>query len=112
MAFPLFAPRRPQPASGASLGEAEVVSGPPEAASASLGGARAASASLGGARAASAAAPRVVHSYAREAAALVLLASALYTTLALASFQGDPLRAEVTGGDWVGPVGAAYAGFA
>ena len=45
-------------------------------------------------------------------AALVLLASALYSTLALASFQGDPLRPEVTGGARVGPVGAIYAQFA
>src|SRR5882672_9702888 len=82
MAFPLFAPRRPQPASG----PAEAGSGPTPG--------------------------RVVHSYAREAAALLLLASALYSALALASFQGDPLRPEITGGDWVGPVGATVAGFA
>jgi S-DNA-T family DNA segregation ATPase FtsK/SpoIIIE len=49
---------------------------------------------------------RPSHSYAREAAALVLLTSALYATLALGSFVGDPLRPEVTGPDWVGPVGA------
>ena len=50
------------------------------------------------------------HGYAREAAALLLLASALYTSLALASFRGDPMRMEVTGADWVGPVGAVVAG--
>ncbi|MFO0587177.1 MAG: DNA translocase FtsK 4TM domain-containing protein [Polyangiaceae bacterium] len=50
------------------------------------------------------------HGYAREAAALLLLASALYTSLALASFQGDPMRLEITGADWVGPVGAVVAG--
>jgi S-DNA-T family DNA segregation ATPase FtsK/SpoIIIE len=55
------------------------------------------------------AAPRPAHGYAREAAALVLLASALFTALALASFRGDPMRPEVTGPDWVGPVGALAA---
>ncbi|WP_437956971.1 DNA translocase FtsK 4TM domain-containing protein [Sorangium sp. So ce119] len=50
------------------------------------------------------------HSYARDAAALVLLVSALYSALALASFRGDPLRPEIAGEDWVGPVGAALAG--
>ncbi len=53
---------------------------------------------------------KAAHSYAREAAALLLLASALYVTLALASFRGDPMRIEVVGADWVGPVGAAFAG--
>ncbi|WP_437674366.1 DNA translocase FtsK 4TM domain-containing protein [Sorangium sp. So ce131] len=52
------------------------------------------------------------HSYARDAAALVLLVSALYSALALASFRADPLRPEVSGADWVGPVGAALAGAA
>ena len=51
-----------------------------------------------------------MHSYAREAAALLLLASVLYVTLALASFRGDPMRSEIAGADWVGPVGAAFAG--
>jgi S-DNA-T family DNA segregation ATPase FtsK/SpoIIIE len=55
------------------------------------------------------AAPRLIHGYAREAAALVLLATALFASLALASFQGDPLRAEVLGPDWVGPAGALVA---
>ncbi len=54
--------------------------------------------------------PKTKHGYAREAAALLLLASALYTALALASFRGDPMRAEVVGEDWVGPVGALFAG--
>src|SRR5262245_32856167 len=103
MAFPLFAPRRLQPASGASRGVPEAISGAEATSNASRGAPEAASdASRGVPQTASGPAPRVVHSYAREAAALVLLASALYTTLALASFQADPLRPEVTGGDWVG----------
>src|SRR5262249_8998275 len=52
---------------------------------------------------------RTASPYAREAGALVLFASALYVALALASFRGDPLRPEVVGWDWVGPVGAAGA---
>jgi S-DNA-T family DNA segregation ATPase FtsK/SpoIIIE len=55
---------------------------------------------------------RPVHTYAREAAAMVLLASALFSALALASFRGDPLRPEVVGPDWVGPAGALVAGAA
>ena len=47
-----------------------------------------------------------VHAYAREAAALLLFAAALYAALALASFRGDPMRPEIVGADWVGPVGA------
>ncbi|MBW2536108.1 MAG: DNA translocase FtsK 4TM domain-containing protein, partial [Deltaproteobacteria bacterium] len=54
---------------------------------------------------------RTARTYAREAAALVLLASALYAGLALASFRADPVRPEVLGDDWVGPVGALFAGF-
>jgi S-DNA-T family DNA segregation ATPase FtsK/SpoIIIE len=49
------------------------------------------------------------HGYAREAAALVLLASALYMALALTSFRGDPGRPEIVGDDWVGPAGAFLA---
>ena len=93
MAFPLFAPRRAQTAGG-----------PPDAAEAL---AREASPPR---KAAAAASKRSPHSYAREAAALVLLASALYTVLALTSFRGDPMRPEIVGGDWVGPVGATCAG--
>ncbi|HVY44992.1 MAG TPA: DNA translocase FtsK [Minicystis sp.] len=53
------------------------------------------------------AAPKArAHGYAREAAALVLFAAALYAALALASFKADPMRPEVAGADWVGPVGA------
>jgi S-DNA-T family DNA segregation ATPase FtsK/SpoIIIE len=48
--------------------------------------------------------------YAREASALLLLVAALYTTLALGSYEADPFRPEVTGPDWVGPVGAMLAG--
>jgi S-DNA-T family DNA segregation ATPase FtsK/SpoIIIE len=51
----------------------------------------------------------VSHGYAREAAALVLLASALYMALALTSFRGDPARPEIVGDDWVGPAGAFVA---
>src|SRR4051812_12756811 len=88
MPFPLFAPRRAQPAGGPGEVSAPAVGPRPLAA------------------------PRPAHGYAREAAALVLLASALFTALALASLRGDPLRPEVTGPDWVGPVGAlaAHAG--
>ncbi len=42
----------------------------------------------------------------REAAALLLVAGAFYVALALASFSADPRVAEVTGPNWVGPVGA------
>ena len=48
---------------------------------------------------------------ARETAALLLMASGLYAALALASFQADPLRPELVGANWVGPVGAVFAGF-
>ena len=44
-----------------------------------------------------------------EAAALTLFAASLYAGLALASFRGDPLSADLQGGDWVGPVGASFA---
>lgn len=54
---------------------------------------------------------RPMHTYAREAAALLLLASALYTVLALASFEADPMRPEVIGQNWVGPVGEAFSSF-
>jgi S-DNA-T family DNA segregation ATPase FtsK/SpoIIIE len=54
---------------------------------------------------------RPMHTYAREAAALLLLASALYTVLALASFEADPMRPEVMGPNWVGPVGEAFSSF-
>ncbi|HLM72220.1 MAG TPA: DNA translocase FtsK 4TM domain-containing protein, partial [Polyangiaceae bacterium] len=52
---------------------------------------------------------RPTYSYGREAAALVLLASALFVVLALASFEADPMRSEVAGPDWVGPVGGDLA---
>lgn len=54
--------------------------------------------------------PRTARTYAREAAALLLIASGIYAALALASFQADPMRAGVEGPNWVGPVGAAFAG--
>ena len=96
MNFPLFAPRRAQPAAATE-----------GAAAPRAGGA----ARSGAAGAAPAARPRTPgHSYAREAAALVLLTSALYYALALASFRADPMRPEVSGEDWVGPVGATLAG--
>jgi S-DNA-T family DNA segregation ATPase FtsK/SpoIIIE len=93
MRIPLFAPRRASAAAGPAAGGGA----PDEDAAATAGGA-----SEPPARARS-------HGYAREAAALLLLASALYTALALASFRGDPARVEVAGPDWVGPVGAAAA---
>ncbi|WP_437926439.1 DNA translocase FtsK 4TM domain-containing protein [Sorangium sp. So ce291] len=94
MHVPLFAPRRAQPAAG----PAEPLR------SGARGAVRTSPAGVAGP-----AAPQG-HSYAREAAALVLLVSALYSALALASFRADPLRPEVSGEDWVGPVGAALAG--
>ncbi|WP_437778509.1 DNA translocase FtsK 4TM domain-containing protein [Sorangium sp. So ce1097] len=94
MNVPLFAPRRAQPAAGP---------GEPLR-SGARGAARTSPAGVAGP-----AAPRG-HSYARDATALVLLVSALYSALALASFRADPLRPELSGEDWVGPVGAALAG--
>ncbi|WP_437712604.1 DNA translocase FtsK 4TM domain-containing protein [Sorangium sp. So ce448] len=94
MHVPLFAPRRAQPAAG--LGE--------PLRSGARGAARTSAAGIAG----PAAPPG--HGYTRDAAALVLLVSALYSALALTSFRGDPLRPEVSGDDWVGPVGAALAG--
>jgi DNA segregation ATPase FtsK/SpoIIIE, S-DNA-T family len=87
MPFTLFAPRRPQPSAAASCPEAPATGG------------------------AAPAGRRAIH-YAREAAALLLFASALYWVLALGSFRGDPLRLEIAGPDWVGPVGAECAAFA
>lgn len=57
----------------------------------------------------SGAAIREGHSFAREAAAIVLFAGSLYTSLALLSFACDPARPHVQGANWVGPVGAALA---
>ena len=57
----------------------------------------------------SGAAIREGHTFAREAAAIVLFAGSLYTTLALLSFACDPARAHIQGANWVGPVGAALA---
>ncbi|MFO0549400.1 MAG: DNA translocase FtsK [Polyangiaceae bacterium] len=51
---------------------------------------------------------KAVHSFAREASAVLLIALALYAGLALASFKADPLKPEVHGANWVGPVGAAF----
>ena len=45
----------------------------------------------------------------REAAALSLFAGGIYAALALLSFRADPMHPELHGGDWVGPVGAAFA---
>jgi hypothetical protein len=52
---------------------------------------------------------RAAHGFAREASAVLLMASALYTVLALASYRADPQRADLHGSDWVGPVGAGVA---
>jgi S-DNA-T family DNA segregation ATPase FtsK/SpoIIIE len=45
----------------------------------------------------------------REAGALLCVVAALYSTLALGSYEADPMRPEVAGPDWVGPVGATVA---
>lgn len=94
MAVPLFAPRR-----------APAAPAPAESAAATTKKQRDASSSK------AEPALRPMHTYAREAAALLLLASALYTVLALASFEADPMRPEVTGPNWVGPVGEAFSSF-
>ena len=39
-----------------------------------------------------------------------MIASGIYTALAMGSFRADPLRPEVVGSNWVGPVGEALAG--
>ena len=88
MAFPLFAPRRAQLAGGPAAGAATSADGLPSKGAATR---------------------KASHGYAREAAALVLLASALYMALALTSFRGDPARPEIVGDDWVGPAGAFLA---
>lgn len=88
MPVPLFAPRRAQTAGGP--GDVPVAAAAPTLERRP-------------------AAARPVHSYAREAAAMVLIASALFTALALLSFRGDPARPEITGADWVGPAGAFVA---
>jgi len=53
---------------------------------------------------------RRARTYAREAGALVLIATGLFLSLALGSYEADPLRPEVQGPDWVGPVGNVVAG--
>lgn len=50
-----------------------------------------------------------VFRHGREAAALLLVAGAIFLTLALASFAHDPAVPEVIGANWVGPAGAAFA---
>lgn len=54
---------------------------------------------------------RTARTYAREASALVLIASGLYCALALASYEADPMRPAVVGENWVGPVGEVFARF-
>lgn len=49
------------------------------------------------------------HARGREAIALLLWTAALFITLALASFAGDPATGTSTGSNWVGPVGEACA---
>src|SRR5580692_10669792 len=103
MAVPLFAPRRGQIVLGdARERPAPILGMRPSA----VAGGGDVSASLE--RKATGASP-LVHGYAREAAALLLLATALFTTLALASFRSDPMRVEIAGPDWVGPAGALVA---
>jgi S-DNA-T family DNA segregation ATPase FtsK/SpoIIIE len=53
--------------------------------------------------------PKTTLDRGREAAALILFAAAVYATLALLSFQADPMQPDVHGSDWVGPVGAGFA---
>jgi S-DNA-T family DNA segregation ATPase FtsK/SpoIIIE len=91
MTTPLFAPRRP-------AAQAEVPSAD-------------ATRPANGARPPGRAGLReLAHGFAREAAAVVLMATALYAALALASFKADPMHPELQGADWVGPVGAFLAG--
>src|SRR5687767_14954890 len=47
----------------------------------------------------------------REASALGLFALSTFTALSLASFRVDPNDPQLSGPDWMGPVGAAVAGF-
>lgn len=47
-----------------------------------------------------------------EAAALLLFAVSIFVCLSLLSLRVDPHDPAVSGGDWVGPTGAAVAGFA
>jgi S-DNA-T family DNA segregation ATPase FtsK/SpoIIIE len=51
----------------------------------------------------------MAHSFARESAAVLFLATALYVALALLSFRADPDNPDVHGPEWVGPVGATLA---
>jgi DNA segregation ATPase FtsK/SpoIIIE, S-DNA-T family len=53
--------------------------------------------------------PKTTLDRGREAAALSLFAASVFAGLALASFHADPLRPDVAGSDWVGPVGASFA---
>jgi S-DNA-T family DNA segregation ATPase FtsK/SpoIIIE len=46
----------------------------------------------------------------REAAALLLIAAAVFLALGLASYHRNPEMPEISGADWVGPVGASLAG--
>ena len=52
---------------------------------------------------------RMAHSFARESAAVLFLATALFAALALLSFRADPDNPDVHGPEWVGPVGATLA---
>ena len=49
------------------------------------------------------------HARGREAIALLLWTAALFVSLALASFQGDPAQSTSYGPNWVGPVGEVIA---
>ncbi|MFO0661046.1 MAG: DNA translocase FtsK 4TM domain-containing protein, partial [Polyangiaceae bacterium] len=53
--------------------------------------------------------PTVAFQRGREAAALLLFTGAVFTVLALLSFQGHPLDPSIHGPDWVGPVGESWA---
>lgn len=50
-----------------------------------------------------------VYAKGREAASLLLFVTAVFTTLAVASFQGSPTDPHLEGANWVGPVGSSWA---
>jgi DNA segregation ATPase FtsK/SpoIIIE, S-DNA-T family len=100
----LFAPRRNELASpqeaGGSGASAPRASRPKNSAAA----AQPAQASRQSARA-------VAFARGREAASLLLFVTAIFTVLALLSFEGSPTQLELEGPNWVGPVGSTWARF-
>jgi S-DNA-T family DNA segregation ATPase FtsK/SpoIIIE len=101
MTMPLFSPRKAAPA--ATRADAD------DDASGVRQVPRGAARALGESSPPPSALRRMAHGFAREASAVVLMASGLYVVLALGSFKSDPMRPEVVGADWVGPVGAVFA---